>query len=407
MAEWRKIHTKFWRDAEILDMTPEDKLFYLYILTNPSTTAVGCYEMPLKIAVLELGYNIETITQLIDRFTRYGKIRYDEKTKEVLIVNWLEHNSPASPKIKALIEQEIATIKCKEFVAEIRATLARLDASRRSPEKREKPVVAAGSVPVPQAKRLLPHKAPSHAALRAYIIRRDGFTCRRCGAKALDTPSDYDGRKALPTDNGSFLVMDHILTRQNGGTNDAANLQTLCDRCNAVKAGKQGSAYPMVYSMGGEVEVEVEVEGDVEEHMDDEPDDPTTGEASPPPPSPEQPTKIPYSPAFEVFWEAYPLKKSKQGAWQKWRALLKANGKADAETLIRAAQHYRAECEWEQREERYILHARTFLGPQRRWEEYLEPPKLAVRKGPPSNALHSGVDYGAIVEELQNSEVTS
>jgi len=32
------------------------------------------------------------------------------------------------------------------------------------------------------------------------------------------------------------LCTDHILSRDNGGTDDEANLQSLCRRCNSVKS---------------------------------------------------------------------------------------------------------------------------------------------------------------------------
>ena len=37
MALFRHVRTEFWRDAKVLEeMTPEDKLFFLYILTSTS-----------------------------------------------------------------------------------------------------------------------------------------------------------------------------------------------------------------------------------------------------------------------------------------------------------------------------------------------------------------------------------
>lgn len=119
MAEWRKVQTRFWRDAEMLEMTPEDKLFYIYIITNPSTTACGCYELSPRLAAGETGYNQDTIEQLIERFVDYNKIRYSYETKEILILNWFKYNPPKSPKIRSLIEKELAEVKHPEFVSEI------------------------------------------------------------------------------------------------------------------------------------------------------------------------------------------------------------------------------------------------------------------------------------------------
>lgn len=116
MTEWRKVHTRFWRDPEILDMTPEDKLFYLYLLTNANTTVCGCYELPSKITATELGYSLETVNQLIERFMQYGKIAYDYDTQEVLVLNWLKYNPPQNRAwAKKIYQRDVENIKSPRF----------------------------------------------------------------------------------------------------------------------------------------------------------------------------------------------------------------------------------------------------------------------------------------------------
>lgn len=79
-------------------------------------------------------------------------------------------------------------------------------------------------------------KVAAHAAIRAFVHKRDNFTCRTCGISA-NPPADYDGREALlATDNLTIMVVDHILSLRRGGTNHPSNLQTLCDSCNARKS---------------------------------------------------------------------------------------------------------------------------------------------------------------------------
>lgn len=87
-----------------------------------------------------------------------------------------------------------------------------------------------------------------------------------------------------------------------------------------------------------------------------------------------------YPAEFEEFWEAYPRKIAKAAAYRKWKALVTRNGQGpNAETIARAAQHYREACQVAGTEETYMMHAATFLGPQRRWEDYLEPPKVPAK----------------------------
>jgi 5-methylcytosine-specific restriction endonuclease McrA len=73
-----------------------------------------------------------------------------------------------------------------------------------------------------------------HAQLRGFIFRRDDFTCRHCGRRALGS-KDYTGRFAPTSTDGVLMVLDHVLGLVNGGTNHPENLQVLCDPCNARK----------------------------------------------------------------------------------------------------------------------------------------------------------------------------
>lgn len=59
--------------------------------------------------------------------------------------------------------------------------------------------------------------------LRYDVLKRDNFTCQKCGATAKD---------------GAKLHVDHIIPIYKGGKTTMSNLQTLCDRCNIGKGTK-------------------------------------------------------------------------------------------------------------------------------------------------------------------------
>jgi 5-methylcytosine-specific restriction endonuclease McrA len=69
----------------------------------------------------------------------------------------------------------------------------------------------------PQIIGRLKMRIPAHAALRAFVLHRDGGACVRCGAS-------------------EDLVADHILSRRNGGRHHPDNMQCLCASCNARKS---------------------------------------------------------------------------------------------------------------------------------------------------------------------------
>lgn len=117
MALYRNVHVSFWNDTKVIDeMTPEDRYFMLYLLSNPHTNQVGCYEISVRDISKEMGYTEESIKKLLERFEKKLKVaKYSKKTKELLIMNWYKYNWTASPKVRACIEKELKNLKNKEF----------------------------------------------------------------------------------------------------------------------------------------------------------------------------------------------------------------------------------------------------------------------------------------------------
>ena len=116
MSIYRHVHINYWQDAFILDLTPEEKYFYVYLLTNSKTKQCGIYELPIRIIETETGYNRETIDKLLNRFEEYGKIVYDKATKEIYLKNWSKHNKITSFKVKKCVEKELSKVKSKELI---------------------------------------------------------------------------------------------------------------------------------------------------------------------------------------------------------------------------------------------------------------------------------------------------
>ena len=116
MAVYRHIHIDYWQDGFILDLTPEEKYFYIYLMTNSKTSQCGIYELPKRIIETETGYNRETVNKLLNRFVDYKKIQYCEETREVFLMNWIKHNKIVSPKVKKCVYEELKKIKSMDMV---------------------------------------------------------------------------------------------------------------------------------------------------------------------------------------------------------------------------------------------------------------------------------------------------
>jgi uncharacterized protein YfaT (DUF1175 family) len=116
MAKYRQIHTTFWNDPLILDLTPEQKYFYIYLLTNPNVKQCGIYEISVRQITYHTGYNKETVEKLLELFVGLNKIVISKKTNEISIVNFLKYNYSASPTVKKCIEKELEEVKNKELI---------------------------------------------------------------------------------------------------------------------------------------------------------------------------------------------------------------------------------------------------------------------------------------------------
>ncbi|SFI35463.1 MULTISPECIES: conserved phage C-terminal domain-containing protein [unclassified Bacillus (in: firmicutes)] len=114
MAIFRPVQTEFWTDVKVSeDMTPEDKLFMVYLLTNPHTTQLGVYEITPKIIAFEIGFSVESARALLDRFENHHKlIKYNKETREIAIKNWGKYNLTRGGKpIEDCLKKEIDKVK--------------------------------------------------------------------------------------------------------------------------------------------------------------------------------------------------------------------------------------------------------------------------------------------------------
>ena len=117
MALYRTIQLSFWTDSKVVDdFTPEDRYFYLYLMTNPHTTLCGCYEISIRQISTEIGYTKDVVERLIDRMENlHDVIRYNQDAKELLILNWHKYNWTKSPKLRPAIMSSIEKVKTPEF----------------------------------------------------------------------------------------------------------------------------------------------------------------------------------------------------------------------------------------------------------------------------------------------------
>ena len=117
----RIVDTAFWTDGKVDDFSPEDKYFMLYLLTNPFTTQLGIYEISIKQVAFQLGYSVDAVNVLLERFeNKYGIIIFSKSTNEVAICNFLRHSIiKGGAPVRDCLIKEMRKVKNKDLIARV------------------------------------------------------------------------------------------------------------------------------------------------------------------------------------------------------------------------------------------------------------------------------------------------
>lgn len=116
MAIFRKLHTSFWSDPYIQDLSKDEKLFYIYLMTNEKTTQLGVYEISLKQFSYDLGYSIDTVLIHLKKFQKDRKLMFSDSTNELALKNWNKYNFNSSKLVQVLVDKEKAKVKNKDLI---------------------------------------------------------------------------------------------------------------------------------------------------------------------------------------------------------------------------------------------------------------------------------------------------
>lgn len=113
----RQVDTELWNDMKVTDdFTPEDKYFWLFLLTTKYSNLSGVFELSFNQIAKDMGYSVESVEVLINRFeNQHNLIRYDFETQEIWIINWYKYNWTKSPKFEIALLKFIENIKSKYF----------------------------------------------------------------------------------------------------------------------------------------------------------------------------------------------------------------------------------------------------------------------------------------------------
>lgn len=93
------------------------------MLTNPRTTQIGIYTIMKRQMAVDLGYSLETVDSLMERFIHHLEvIRYNEETREIAFRNWGKYNlnRGGKPMIDCVVS-ELKKVKDRDLIAYVGA----------------------------------------------------------------------------------------------------------------------------------------------------------------------------------------------------------------------------------------------------------------------------------------------
>lgn len=384
MAIYRQLHVKIWDDRRFEQLSPNEKLLFIYTWGNGHRNEAALYSLTIKRISAETGLTEEQIKVGLETLSKHNMIRYDWDTSEIWVVNALKYQNISPQGIKAIIKDlqqtESQTLK-QAFIEKYNDILSK-------------------------------EVDENNLTITQIIAIRDNFICQYCGK----TITEY-----------SDITVDHVIPQSQGGKETYENLVLSCRTCNSAKGNKTAVefGYPdvkgrpfhiskipsllkdpilmkhfrsvftpnRIFDKQNETFTESNgVFAKINEAFEKSNGVSGTGKGngkgkgndkkstlSTPPKGEEEPdsktkreyTKREYTPEFEEFWAAYPRKIGKLGAFKCWNTRLRE--KVSPGDLIQAARNYAEAMRLKGTELDYIKHPSTFLsGRARPYEEWID-----------------------------------
>lgn len=91
MSKLRSLSTSFWSDPFIEDLTPNQKLLFIYLVTNEKTNMLGIYENSIRKISFETGIKRSVVEEDLKEFERIGKVRY--LNNYVVLTNYMKYQN--------------------------------------------------------------------------------------------------------------------------------------------------------------------------------------------------------------------------------------------------------------------------------------------------------------------------
>jgi len=97
MRDYGVVHTKFWTEDDVQNLSDGAQLLFLYLLTGPHTTAAGCFRLPLAYISADRRWSQENSLERFAELSENGFAYRCENTEWVIVPKFLKHNPIPNP----------------------------------------------------------------------------------------------------------------------------------------------------------------------------------------------------------------------------------------------------------------------------------------------------------------------
>jgi hypothetical protein len=115
-SRYTRVFDVLWDDENIVSLSDDAKLLYLYIMTCRHGNAAGAYIISKGTIADDLRWQSKRLCKPFTELLSKGFILYDEAVRVIVIVSHLKHNSPEGPNQEKNIASLLAELpKTKEY----------------------------------------------------------------------------------------------------------------------------------------------------------------------------------------------------------------------------------------------------------------------------------------------------
>lgn len=123
---YRTVETSFWSDPKVRRLSRDERLLFLYLVTNSHTHVAGIYYLPVVAMEVESGLKGKPLTKALQVLDKAGLARFDREREVVFVQKMFKHQGRGDKNQRAAAKQ-LTTLHGSPLIAEFRDEYPEVD----------------------------------------------------------------------------------------------------------------------------------------------------------------------------------------------------------------------------------------------------------------------------------------